>query len=408
MRGREQETEPSPADQVERRVGPALGAALSLIVVFVVVLGIPLDAAAAIGLSPGETVSWIIAVYGLSGALSILFSIRYRQPLLFTGNIFILILVARLGGDYNWPELVGASIVAGVVVLLIGPLGLTDWLTRWIPVPIVFGLLAGAVLPFVIEMFSLLGEAPLVVGATLVVYIGARRWAEPRVPAILLAVAVAIAVSWISGDFVTEPIALSLPTPVLTAPDFSPAAILTLSPVLVILITVQANVPSLVFLVEQGYKPKAAVVNAVSGVGTAAGSLLGPTGISLSLPATALLAGPEAGPLPTRYWSVYVAALAGIAIAVLAGFAVSISPALPVSLLGVAIGLAVLGLLATALPRLAGGPLTWGPMFAFGLAASDVSLLGLSEFFWAIVAGVAVSLLLEREGWEQNLRSTGP
>jgi predicted benzoate:H+ symporter BenE len=35
-------------------------------------------------------------------------------------------------------------------------------------------------------------------------------------------------------------------------------------------------------------------------------------------------------------------------------------------------------------------------MFAFAIALSDISLLGFGPFFWALIIGTAVSLLLER------------
>jgi predicted benzoate:H+ symporter BenE len=107
------------------------------------VLSLPLAAAQEMRLSAAETTSWILALYGLQG---LLLTIRYRQPLLLTGNIFVLIFIASRGGRLGYPELVGASIVAGAGVLLFSAPGLTARLAAWIPAPIVLGLLAGAVI----------------------------------------------------------------------------------------------------------------------------------------------------------------------------------------------------------------------------------------------------------------------
>ena len=59
----------------------------------------------------------------------------------------------------GFPELAGAAMLAGAVVLVTAVLGLTDRLAGWIPVPIVQGLIAGAVLPFVVGIFSALSTA---------------------------------------------------------------------------------------------------------------------------------------------------------------------------------------------------------------------------------------------------------
>lgn len=58
-----------------------------------------------------------------------------------------------------------------------------------------------------------------------------------------------------------------------------------------------------------------------------------------------------------------------------------------------------MGVFSNALGRVTSGPLIWGPLFACAIALSDLSLIGLGAFFWAIVGCVVVSLLLEREEW---------
>ncbi len=392
----------SPADTPAgaRRLMPAVGAALSMTVLFIASLAIPVGAALELELSAGETTAWIMAAYGVAAVLGLILSVRYRQPLMLTGNIFVLIFIARLGTDVTWPELVGSSMVAGLVVLVLGPLGLTKMLVAWLPGPIVFGILAGAVLPFVVNMFTELGNEPVLVGGTVAAYLLAQVTLEPRVPAILPALAVALLIAAVAGDLGSVSMDDPLPAPVLTMPEFSLGAILTVTPVMVVLITVQANIPSIVFLREQAYDPPEKTIGAVSGVGTMAGSLLGPTGISLSLPATALCGGPDAGDRSTRYLSVSITSVAAIVVALFAGLVVQITAAIPEAVLVTGVGLAVIGVLTNALQRATSGPLIWGPLFAFAIALSDLTLIGMGPFFWAIVGGVGVSLLLERDEWK--------
>jgi benzoate membrane transport protein len=75
----------------------------------------------------------------------------------------------------------------------------------------------------------------------------------------------------------------------------------------------------------------------------------------------------------------------------------------PVLLLAMA-GLALLPALVAALREITTGPLILGPLFAFAIALSEMSLFGLGPFFWSLVLGTAVSLVLERDGWKR-LRS---
>ncbi|MGD8625410.1 MAG: benzoate/H(+) symporter BenE family transporter, partial [Anaerolineae bacterium] len=265
----------------------------------------------------------------------------------------------------------------------------------WIPLPIMFGLLAGAVMPFVAELFTVLGDAPTVVGSTVLVYLLSRRFLGDRLPAILPALVTGLAVTAITGQFgaVADPLALSLPR--LTWPVFSLQAILTATPVFVVLITLQANLPSLRFLHSQDYEPPEKALDLVSGIGTILGSLLGPTGISLSLPATSLLAGPGSGQHEIRHRSVYLVSGAGLLIGLLAGIAAGLPQIIPIALLATLAGLSLVDVLANALQQVTRGPLLLGPLFAFAIALSNISFLGFGNYFWSLVIGTVISLLLE-------------
>jgi benzoate membrane transport protein len=388
------------SDKGQDRLAP-VGIALRTIILFIAVITVPLTAAEELGLSAGETIGWILATYGLSGLLSLALAIFYRQPLLTTGNLFALIFVVSVSQTFSYPELIGAFIVAGAAVLVLSALGVTERLAALLPAPIVFGLLTGAVIPFVWRIFTTLGDAPLLVGGTLAAYLLGRRFLNERVPAILPALLTGIFIAGVTGQFGPIPGSLLLPVPEITTPNFSLQAILTVSPVLVILITLQANLPSLVFMQDQGYKPPQQIVDTTSGVGTVVGSFLGPTGISLSLPVTSLVAGPEAGEKQVRHRSVYLAAGGLVLIGLLAGYAAEIPAIIPSALLVTLAGLALFNVLINAIQEVAQGPLLLGPVFALVISLSDISLLGFGPFFWALTVGSAVSLLLERDALQQ-------
>jgi benzoate membrane transport protein len=276
-------------------------------------------------------------------------------------------------------------------------LGLTERLAAWIPVPIVFGLLAGAVLPFVSDFFTTLGDAPAVVGGTLLAYLVSRRVLGTRLPAILPALVTGLTVTAVTGQFGQVTVPLSLAVPEITLPVFSLPAILTATPVLVVLMTLQANLPSVRFLHSQDYHPPEFVIDVVGGIGTMLGSFLGPTGISLSLPATSLVAGSGAGEHEIRHRSVYLASGAALLVGLLAGIAAGLAAVIPLVLLLTLAGLSVVDVLGNALKRITQGPLLLGPLFAFAVALSEISFLGFSNYFWSLVIGTGISLLLERD-----------
>jgi benzoate membrane transport protein len=376
---------------------PALTASIPIIIIPVTVLSIQLAASQSLHLSPVETTSWIVSVYALPGLLSLALVVRYRQPLLLTGNVFALIFFGSLGGQVSYPELVGASVLAGAVVLLAGVFDLTDHVSAWLPAPIVLGTLAGAVVPYVAGVFTAMGNEPLIVGGLFVAYLLGRRFLDTHIPAILPALITSLVLAGLSGRLGQLPGQWSLPAMAVTTPSLSLQAVATVTPVLVVLILVQSNLPSVVFMLSQGYQPAERTIDTVSGIGTLAGSLLGPTAVSLALPLVSLAAAPGAGEQPVRHRAAYFAAGALVLIGLLAGAAADLLKIIPLPLLLALAGLALVPVLSGALQAITRGPLLLGPLFAFAIALSKISLLGLGPLFWSLVLGLLISALLEQK-----------
>ena len=391
---------------------PALVAGFAIAILFGAVLSIVLTAAGpnGMGLSRSQTSGWIALIYGFPMIPSLVLSLRYREPLLLTGNVFALIFFASLGQRVGFPELAGATMLAGVVVLVTAVLGLTTQMGTRIPVPIVHGVIAGAVLPFVVGIFSSLNTAgggtavdvTMMVGSSVVAFlVGQSLQAKQRIPAILPAFLAGLFVAALTGQLGRIPPLFVPPDLQLVAPRFSWSAIATVTPVLIALMTVQSNIPSVIYLRSQGFEPPERLLNLISGGGTVLGSLFGPITVSLALPPLLLAASPSAGEKSFRYRSIYVPVAAGLLIALFAGTAADIAVLVPPVLLLTMAGLALLPALTVALREITSGPLVLGPLFAFTIALSHISLLGLGPFFWSLVLGTLVSWIFERDGWEK-------
>jgi benzoate membrane transport protein len=396
-----------------RRTLPALIASIPITIVFFAVLGIVLTAAGpdGFGLTDAQASGWIAVLYGLPTLIALVMTIRYRQPLLITGNIFAIIFFVSLGDRISFPALAGASMLAGAIVLVTAVFGLTGRLAAWIPAPIVHGLIAGAVMPFVVDVFTSLStseagvripsEVPLMVGAALVAYLVSQRLLGTRLPPILPSFLAGLLVAALTGQLGDFPSSFALPSLHVLRPVFTWTAIATATPVLVALLTVQSNIPSVIYMRSQGFRPPESLLNVVSGVGTMLGSLIGPIAVSLALPPVLLTAGPGAGVPALRYRSVYLPVAAGLLIALFASTAADLAVLVPPTLLLAMAGLALVGALVGALKEITHGPLVLGPIFAFAIALSDMTLFGLGPFFWSLVLGAGISLLLEREGWKR-------
>jgi len=391
-----------------RRTLPALIAGLTVGIVFLAVLSIVLTAAGphGLGLSERRTSGWIALLYGLPMIPSLILTLRHRMPLLLTGNVFALIFFTTLGDRIRFPELAAASILAGAIVLVTAMLGLTGRLATWIPAPIVQGVIAGAVIPFLVRIFTSLSTSggarvPIMVACAVVAYLVSQQVLGTRLPPILPAFIAGFLAAAVTGQLGAFPSTFALPGLELIRPEFSWTAIATVTPVLLALMTVQSNVPSVVYLRSQGFEPPDRILNIVSGAGTLLGSFFGPISMSLALPPVLVTAGPSAGDRSLRYRSIWLPVAAGLLIAVFAATAAELAVLVPPVLLLTMAGLALLPALVVAIREIGAGPLVLGPLFAFVIALSQMTVFGLGPFFWSLVLGTAISLLLERDGWKR-------
>jgi benzoate membrane transport protein len=124
-------------------------------------------------------------------------------------------------------------------------------------------------------------------------------------------------------------------------------------------------------------------------------SLFGPSPICMGAIVTPLTAGPEAGERAVRPWAVYASALGFLFVALAAGVAADLPALLPLPLLLAIAGLALLGVLSQALTQVVTGPLRLGPVVAFAVTSSSLSLFGLGPAFWALVLGTVASVVVE-------------
>ena len=381
----------------QQRYAAPLSMAIPVAIFSVAALALPLATGRALELSAQQLGGWLLALYGIPAVLSVALTRRYRQPLLVAWHTQVVVFLAALAGQIGYAEMLGALFVSGGLVLLLGAVGLTGRLAALIPAPVVAAVVAGTLLPLVVGVFSALGGEPVLVGGVLLAYLLGRRFLGARVPAVLPALLTGLALAALTARLGTLPAGWSLPAPELARPTFSVRAIATIAPVVVPLVAFQANLTWAAYLRGQGYRPPARAIDVATGAGMMLGAFLGPVPLCMGSAVVPLVAGPEAGERDARHWAVYASAAGFALVALAASVAAELPAILPLALLLAVAGLALVGGLGQALGDLTRGPLRLGPLFAFAIASSKLSLLGLGPLFWALVAGTAISLLLEPE-----------
>ena len=377
------------------RFAQPLATSIPITVLTVAALALPLATAQALGLSSRQTGAWIFALYAAPGLASIALTLAYRQPLLVAWHTAVVAFIASLAHTVPYGDILGGMIVAGLVVAALGALGLTTRVAALVPTAVVFGVVAGNVLPFVVGTFEALQREGLLVGAVLAAYLVGRRALHPRMPPILPALVVGLALAAATGRLHGAATGWTWPDPTVAGPSFNPAAILTVVPVAVPLIALHSNLTAVAYLRSEAYAPPARAIEVATGVATMVASVFGPSPICMGSLVTPLTAGPEAGERAVRPWAVYASALGFLLVALAAGVAADLPALLPLPLLLAIAGLALLGVLSQALTQVVTGPLRLGPLVAFAVASSSLSLFGLGPAFWALVLGTVASFVVE-------------
>ncbi len=356
------------------------------------------QAATNAGYPTGVINSWFFAIYVGGGLLSLLLAYLYREPICGAFPIAGSALLVTVLAGYSLPEAVGAFLVSGVLVALIGFSGLFDSIMERVPNEVIMGALAGILLHFGVEVFTAVPGQPLLVGSMIATYLFALRFISAPPPA-LLALLVGVVVAGLGGQFDIGDVSLSLSRPVLVWPAFDPTALLSIALPLTLLAVATQNAPGVGILWANGYRPPVNAITIYSGLGSVLTAPLVGNGLNIAAPMTAVCAGPDSHPDPEyRYLATVAQGLFFIAFGLAGATAVSLIRALPTALIVSLAGLALIPVILQAL-RLSVGQTkhTLAAGIALFVGASNLTILGINSAFWAIVAGIVVARFLRQD-----------
>lgn len=396
--GPEPAGEPTPANRPRLLRDASLSAVLAGFVAVVVSysgpLVIVLSAASAGHLDTAQTSSWVWAISIGSGLTCIGLSLRTRMPVITAWSTPGAALLVTSLGAYPYAEAIGAFLITGAVITLIGLTGVFGWLIRQVPTAVVSAMLAGVLFSFGTHVFTSLKTAPFIAGSVLVSYLLAKRLL-PRY-AVLIALAVGAVGSAATSRLHVQVHTIELARPVLTAPEFSVASLIGIAVPMILATLASQNAPGMAVLAASGYRPEDRLLIGTTGLASTALAPFGSHAINLAAITAAICTGPEAHADPRRR---YVAGVSCGAFYLLIGAfgstVVAFFAGLPKELVAAIAGVALFGALA--------GGITGAvkedkdreaALITFLATASGVTLLGIGSAFWGLVFGVAAHLVL--------------
>lgn len=385
---------PAPRASVIR---PVTAGVVTALVGFTSAFVVVLTGLAAVGATPDQAASGLLAVSVTMGIACIVLAWSTRMPITVAWSTPGAALLAATGVvDGGWPAAVGAFLVTGGLILLTGLLPQLGALIARIPPSIAQAMLAGVLFPLCLGPVTGLAVNPLEVAPVVVVWLIAARFL-PRwaVPLAFVAAAVVIGVHVAVAG--TAPAASALvPRVELTMPTLTAASVIGIALPLWLVTMASQNVPGVAVMRGFGYEVPWRRAMLVTGAGTVLGAPAGGHAINLAAISAALAAGPEAGDDRDRRWIAGVTAGVGYVILGLGSAAFGTLVLLaPASVIPAVAGLALLATFGSSLQQAIDEPGERIPaVVTFITAASGVAVLGVSAAFWALVAGLIVRTVL--------------
>jgi len=348
----------------------------------------------AMGASPAQAASGLMAASVAMGLCAIYLSLRSGDPISIAwstpGAAFLATLAVPQGG---FATAVGAFVVTAALIILAGlwkPLGRA---VSAIPTPLASAMLAGVLLPLCLAPFEAIAAYPAIglpiVLTWLIVGYLHKLFA---VPAAVLVAAVLIALDF--GDQLNGSV-MAWRGLVLVTPQFSVAAITGIAIPLFIITMASQNITGMAVLANFGYRPDASRMFRWTGLFSLIGAPFGSHAVNLAAITAAICAGDEVHPdRSRRYWAAVVAGITFILFGLTAGYVVAFMAVSPPILIAAVAGLALLGALASSLVAAMAEPKDQSAaLICFLITASGVTFFGIGGAFWGLIGGGAVYLL---------------
>ncbi|MFM9038453.1 MAG: benzoate/H(+) symporter BenE family transporter [Betaproteobacteria bacterium] len=359
-------------------------------------LAIILSVGTGAGMPAALIASWVLGCFGINGILSLVLSWVYRKPLAFFWTIPGMVLMGEALTRLPFDEVVGAYLLTGALMLVLGLSGLIGRIMKAIPLAIVMAMVAGVFLKFGTDLIRHMQSdawiaAPMIlVFTTLTVFARIGRFIPPLIGSLLAGL---LLITVFDAPNIAFDQLYWLADPVVTAPVFSLRACLELVVPLAITVLVVQNGQGAAVLRAAGHEAPINTVASACGLWSMMTAMVGSVSTCLTGPTNAILV--SSGPKESHY-------IGGITVGLLAmlfgffspGF-ISLLMATPAAFIVVLGGLAMLKVLQTAFQSAFKAQFSFGALVCFLVTVSGIQIASIGAAFWGLLAGYIASRLFE-------------
>ncbi|MFE5320817.1 benzoate/H(+) symporter BenE family transporter [Paenibacillus sp. NPDC056579] len=352
-----------------------------------------IDAANAAGFSRPQLISWIFAIYFLGGLLNLILPLIFKIPIAGAHSITAAAFLSTAAAGFSLSELAGSYILAGILIAIVGATGLfVKWL-RFIPRPMLDAMLAGLVLNYIVKMVPAIKHAP-VIGLFAVAGFLIMPKVSKKIPPIIGVLGFGIIGLLISSSF--PPLQeMEVVWPSTIIPAFTVNAFVSITIPVAILILSNDIAVALVALRKNGYELPVNKILIISGLATVIVGLFGGHAATVGGMMSAVCSQEDAGPRHQRYWAAVLSGALVLLFGLFAWGTVLIIEILPMEFITIIAGFTLIGVLMNSLQSaFSESNYRYSTVFAFAIAISNVTFLGVAAPVWSLVFGVLTAKVL--------------
>jgi benzoate membrane transport protein len=371
------------------RISLISAALVAALVGFGSTVALVLSAAAALGATPAQTASWLLAVSLAKALGSAALSYGTRMPVVLAWSTPGAALIAATSGT-TMAQAVAAFALAGLLVILTGAIKPLGHLVAMIPDGVAAAMLAGVLLPFCLRGALTVEAAPVLILPMVAVFL-AVRLVNPAL-AVLAALGLGLALAFATGAASLPALALPLPAFTFIAPEFDLAVLLGLGVPIYLVTMASQNLPGFAVLRAAGYEPPVRPALLVTGALSTLTAFVGAHMVNMAAITAAICLGDDVHPDRNQRWKVGLA-YAGfwVLLGLSAPLIITLLAALPPQVMVALVGLALLSPLMGALTGAFAAPdQRFAATVTLAVTASGVAAFGIGAAFWGLLAGIAV------------------
>jgi benzoate membrane transport protein len=228
-----------------------------------------------------------------------------------------------------------------------------------------------------------------------------------RLPPMLAALAIGAAAVYLTGTFAPGGLSQGLgpqlgqdavlAAPQLQLPQFSWTALAELVVPLAITVLVVQNGQGVAILTAAGHRPPVDSIAVGCGAASVVSAFVGAVSTCLTGPVNAIISG--AGERRTQYTAGVMVGLYAMLFGLVAPLVTRLMLSTPPAFIATLAGLAMLRVLQSAFAVAFQARFALGALVTFLVTVAGIPILNIGAPFWALIAGTAVSLVLERQDW---------